>query len=66
MTRSFSKLRNGLAAVAILGCLAFGASQAFATSKAGTAPQVNGCNQCRAECPGFGGKYIAGRCLCCG
>ncbi|WP_226467923.1 hypothetical protein [Luteimonas panaciterrae] len=66
MKSYLSYLRNGVMAVAVFGCLAFGASQALATSDTGANSPKGTCSQCRAECPEFGGQYISGRCYCCG
>lgn len=68
MKRNLSHLRNGVLAVAVFGCLAFGASQALAigdntpTHRA-TCPLPG----CKAECGINGGQRLrpGAPCLCC-
>ncbi len=44
MSRSLSYLRRGLLGIAFVGSLGFGASQAFADSKAGPATAMLSCS----------------------
>lgn len=69
MKRYLSHLRNGALAVAVLGCLAFGASQALAIGDNGTPTHRATCpsSNCRAECGFYGGQRLrpGAPCLCC-
>ena len=63
MSRSLSYLRRGLLGIAFVGSLGFGASQAFAESKAGPATATRFCPIGYYECCMSCTKHVK-RCAC--
>jgi hypothetical protein len=66
MTRSIQLVKRSLYAVTVLGVLAFGASQAFATTASPANDAARSCDarSCNLYCAPTGGRCLNGQCQC--
>lgn len=60
-----SRYRRAVFALATAAALGFGATQVLATSAPVDGPE-RACTSCKSVCGDLGGRFVSGRCLCCG